>query len=456
MSITAEAEQSVLGAVMLDPEAYDDISGLIRDTDFSHDAHRAMWRAAADLAATGQHADIVTLSSRLRERGELDRAGGMQYIGSLSRSVPSAANVRQYAEIVRRQGLRREAASIASQVSKDVMEADDPVAALDQAQSAMLAIGDRGQGGPARAGDRLGAWMDRLDARYQRGSTITGLPSGYADVDAMTAGLQGGDLIILAARPSMGKTTFALNVAEHAAVRDGKSTAVFSLEMDTESLLDRSAASLSGVPLDHVRRGTLEDGDWPRISRAQELIAPAPLWIDDQAGLSAPEIASRCRRLQRRDGLGLVVIDYLQLMTPPKAESRARELALITGQLKQLAKELDVPVLLLSQLNRALEQRQNKRPMMSDLRESGSLEQDADLIGFLYRDEVYHSPSRTPGVAELIIAKQRQGATGTVPLKWRGEVSRFDSLDPDAKAQFWAAQQEGSGKQQSGGAFDDL
>lgn len=453
--MTVEAEQSVLGAVMLDPSAYDDVADQLRESDFGRQEHRLIWRAAAEISAQSQHADSVTVMARLSERGDIEQAGGMQYVGGLARSVPSAANVRQYAELVRRQGLRREIAQVTAQAAQAAQEADDPVAALDQAQSALLAVGDRGQGGPERASDRLAAWVDRLDARYRRDSDVTGLPTGYPDVDQITAGLQPADLTILAARPSMGKTTLALNVAEHAAVREGRPTAVFSLEMDTESLLDRSAASLGRVPLDNVRRGRLSESDWAQITSAQAELGQAPLYIDDQAGLSAADIAARCRRLQRREGLELVVIDYLQLMTPPKAETRARELALITGALKQLAKELGVPVLLLSQLNRQLEQRQNKRPMMADLRESGSLEQDADLIAFLYRDEVYHDDSPTPGVTELIVAKQRQGETGTVPLAWRGEVSRLDSLAAEDKARFWSARENG-GKQSKKGAFDDL
>lgn len=456
MSITAEAEQSVLGAVMLDPAAYDDVADMLRESDFGSQGHRLIWRAAAEISAEGKHADVVTLTTRLSDRGSIKDAGGMPYIASLARAVPSAANVRAYADIVRRQGLRREVAQVAAQVAQDAQQADDPVAALNHAQSQLLAVGDRGQGGPQRASEYLGAWADQLEARYRRGSEITGLSTGYADVDQLTAGLQPADLVILAARPSMGKTTWALNVAEHVAVRDGQPAAVYSLEMDANSLLDRSASSLSGVPLDAVRRGRLNNDDWAQIAEAQEKISRAPLYIDDQAGLSAADIAARCRRLQRREGLGLVVIDYLQMVTPPKAENRTRELALITGQLKQLAKELSVPVLLLSQLNRSLEQRQDKRPKMSDLRESGSLEQDADLIAFLYRDDQYHRNSPTPGVAEFIISKQRQGETGAVPLAWRGEVSRFDNLAAEDKAAFWEAKDSGGRHADTKGAFDDF
>ncbi|BAU57206.1 replicative DNA helicase [Halorhodospira halochloris] len=433
-----EAEQAVLGGLMLDNSAWDQIADRLHEEDFYRREHRLVYRAMAELADGGQPMDVVTLSGRLRQQGRLDDAGGLQYLGGISRETPSAANIRAYADIVRERSVLRQLIRAGSDVAAAAFEPQgrDSETLLDYAEQTIFAIAE--QTGRHRQGfvgmrELMPQVIDRIDALYRTQEAVTGLPTGFDDLDHLTSGLQNGDLVIVAGRPSMGKTTFAMNIVEHVVMHRKLPVAVFSMEMPAEALAMRMLASLGRVHLQRVRSGRLQDDDWPRLTSTMSLLAEAPLFVDDSPGLSPTDVRARSRRLQREhDGLGLIVVDYLQLMqSSGLRENRAGELSEISRGLKALAKELNAPVIALSQLNRSLEQRPNKRPIMSDLRESGAIEQDADLIAFIYRDEVYHEDSPDKGVAELIIGKQRQGPIGTVRLTFLGEYTRFENFAED-------------------------
>ena len=432
-----EAEQATLGGLLLDNSAWDQIADRISDHDFYHDTHRQIFIAIQELAERDSPFDVVTLTEWLESNNRLDNVGGMPYLASLARDTPSAANIRAYADIVRERSVLRQLIQVGTEIANSAYNPDGRHSRelLDNAEEHVFAIAQQGgrERGFTGINELLTRAVERIDTLFQLDNPVTGMPTGWADFDEKTAGLQRGDLIIVAGRPSMGKTTLAMNIAENVAIQAHEPVAVFSMEMPGEHLAMRLMSSLGQIDQHRIRTGKLEEDDWPRLTSAIQLLSDAKLFIDDSSALTPTEVRARARRLQREHGqLGLVMIDYIQLMQVPRhTENRTQEVAEISRSLKALAKELNVPVIALSQLNRSLEQRADKRPVMSDLRESGSLEQDADLICFIYRDEVYHPESPDKGIAEIIIGKQRNGPIGTVKLTFRGQYTRFDSFAPD-------------------------
>ena len=429
-----EAEQSVLGGLMLDNATWDQVADRLDESDFYRNDHRLIFRAIRRLAENSKPFDLLTLAEWLEDNNQLEEAGGFAYLGVLARDTPSAANVRAYADIVRERAIRRELIRTSTEIADSAYDprGRDSRELLDDAEKRVFAIAEHGlraQQGFASIKDLLARTVERIDVLFQRDNPITGIPSGWQDFDDKTAGLQRGDLIVIAGRPSMGKTAFAMNIAEFAAIQVKCPVAVFSMEMPGESLIMRLMSSLGRIDQHKVRTGRLEEEDWPRLTSAVTMLSEARLFIDDSSNLSPNDLRARARRLQRQEGqLGLIVVDYLQLMQVPGTnENRATEVSEISRSLKSLAKELSVPVLALSQLNRTLEQRGDKRPIMSDLRESGAIEQDADLICFIYRDEVYNPESPDKGVAEIIIGKQRNGPIGRIRLTFLGQYTRFES-----------------------------
>lgn len=429
-----EAEQSVLGGLMIDNSAWDSVADLVTEEDFYRHDHRLIFRAITQLADHGTPCDVVTLQEWLAERNELENAGGVAYLGQLARNTPTAANIKAYAGIVRERSIMRQLVQVSTAIGNSAFNPEGRTSAelLDHAETLVFRIaeqGMRGRRGFVGIKDLLVKAVDRIDQLFQQDQPFTGVPTGFSDFDEMTSGLQPSDLVILAARPSMGKTTLAINIAENAAIKYKVPVAVFSMEMPGEQLAMRMMSSLGRIDQHRVRTGKLEDDDWPRLTSAVGILADAPLYIDDTPGLSPTELRARCRRLMREHGLGMVVVDYLQLMqVPGNKENRTAEISEISRSLKGLAKELNVPVIALSQLNRSLEQRPNKRPVMSDLRESGAIEQDADVIVFIYRDEVYNEDSPDKGSAEIIIGKQRNGPIGTCRLTFLGQFTRFENF----------------------------
>ncbi len=441
---SVEAEQSVLGGILLDASAWDKITDLIGEQDFYRFEHRLIYRHIAHLTDRAKPVDVITVAESLEGNAELDKAGGLAYLGSLAQNVPSAANIRRYAEIVRERAIMRKLAEAGSDIATSAYNpaGRDADQLLDEAESRVFEIaeaGERGRQGFTPIPPLLSKVVERIETLYGRDnvSDVTGIATGFTDLDSKTSGLQPGELIIVAGRPSMGKTAFAINIAEHVALEIAKPVAIFSMEMGGTQLAMRMIGSVGLLNQHTLRTGKLEDDDWSRMTHALGRLNDAPIFIDETAALNALELRSRARRLHRQnDGLGLIVVDYLQLMSAPSSkisENRATEISEISRSLKALAKELQVPVMALSQLNRSLEQRPNKRPMMSDLRESGAIEQDADLILFIYRDEVYNPDSPDKGKAEIIIGKQRNGPIGMVELTFRGEYTRFDNY---ASAQY--------------------
>lgn len=434
---SVEAEQSVLGGLMLDNNAWDKIADVVTEEDFYRRDHRLIFRAIEALFSRSQPSDVVTLSEWLDKQNLLGEAGGLAYLGTLAKNTPSAANIKAYAEIVRERSVLRQLITVGNDISGSAYQTEgrSTEELLDQAERRVFEIaeqGARGKQGFTAIKDLLVKAVDRIDELFQQDNPITGIPTGWASFDEMTSGLQSGDLIIVAGRPSMGKTSFAMNVAENAAIKANQPTAVFSMEMPGEQLAMRMLSSLGRIDQHKVRTGKLEDDDWPRLTSAVGILADAPLFIDDTPALTPNELRARARRLHREHGLGLIVIDYLQLMqVHGNRENRTNEISEISRSLKALAKELSVPVIALSQLNRSLEQRPNKRPIMSDLRESGAIEQDADVIAFIYRDEVYNEDSPDKGTAEIIIGKQRNGPIGTTRLTFLGQYTRFENYIHD-------------------------
>lgn len=433
-----EAEQATLGGLMLDNSTWDQIADRISDEDFYQSDHRFIFQAIRRLASKDSPFDVVTLAEWLENHSQLDDVGGIAYLGLLARDTPSAANIRAYADIVRERSILRQLIRIGTEIADNSYNPEGRTSRelLDHAEQSVFAIAQQG----LRAGqgfvninELLTRAVDRIDTLFQLDTPITGLPTGWVDFDEMTAGLQQGDLIIVAGRPSMGKTTFAMNIAENAAIQAKAPVAVFSMEMPGEHLAMRMMSSLGRIDQNRIRTGKLEEDDWPRLTSAITMLNEAQMFIDDSSALTPSEVRARARRLQREHGqLGLIIIDYIQLMqVPGNTENRATEVAEISRSLKALAKELSVPVIALSQLNRSLEQRSDKRPVMSDLRESGSIEQDADLICFIYRDEVYNPDSAEKNVAEIIIGKQRNGPIGTARLTFLGQYTRFENFVPD-------------------------
>ena len=432
---SSEAEQSILGGLMLDNEAWDKVNSKVCEADFYRTEHRTLFRAVTDLVKRGQPFDVVTLLDNLKSNDALDDAGGEAYLFELANNTPSIANVTAYADIVREKSVQRQLISIAGEIADSAYNpaGREVPELLDLAETKVFAIAEQTgtDDGPETIKSILVRAVEKIDALYHSGDAITGLATGLSDLDEMTSGLQPSDLVIVAGRPSMGKTTLVMNMAEHAAIKGQKAVLVFSMEMPSDSLAMRMMSSLGRIDQHRIRTGKLNDDDWPRVTSAVHMLSEAPLFIDDSAGLSPSEMRARARRLAKEHGqLGLIVVDYLQLMKVPgfKAENRTAEISEISRSLKSLAKELKVPVVALSQLNRGLEQRQDKRPVMSDLRESGAIEQDADLICFIYRDEVYNEDSPEKGVAEIIIAKQRNGPIGKVRVAFLGKYTRFEDL----------------------------
>ncbi|MFP5464390.1 MAG: replicative DNA helicase [Gammaproteobacteria bacterium] len=432
-----EAEQSVLGGLLLEGTAWDLVSDRLVDEDFYRQDHRLIYQAIRRVYDQGRPCDLITVAECLEQSEELDRAGGMAYLGLLAGGVASAVNIAAYADIVRERAIARHLISVGSNIADSGFHPQGrPVAELlDAAESQVFEIAERGA--RARSGfsaikDLLPTVVERLDALYRSGVAMTGVSTGFTDLDRMTSGMHPAEMIIVAGRPSMGKTSFAMNMVESVAIRARQPVAVFSMEMPAEQLALRMISSLGRVDAHRVRTGQLHDDDWPRVTSAVTLLGEANIFIDDTPSLSPMDLRARARRLKRQHGLGLIVVDYLQLMQVPGAkDNRVLEISEISRSLKALAKELSVPVIALSQLNRSLETRPNKRPVMSDLRESGAIEQDADVILFIYRDEVYNEDSADKGKAEIIIAKQRNGPIGHLFLAFLGAYTRFEDLAQD-------------------------
>ena len=431
-----EAEQSVLGGLMLDNTAYDKISDLISESDFYRDEHRRIFRAIQRMLERAKPVDVVTVAETIDAAGETEHTGGLAYLGELAQNTPSAANIRRYGEIVRERAILRQLVTAGDEIASSALNplGREPKTLLDEAEAKVFAIAESGmrhQTGFQHINPLLTQVVERIQELHDRDnpSDITGIPTGYNDLDKMTSGLQPGDLVIVAGRPSMGKTSFALNIAEHVAIEYGAPVAVFSMEMGGAQLAMRMLASVGRLDQHRVRTGKLNDDEWSRLSYALGKIHEKAIYIDETPALNPIDLRARARRLHRQCGkLGLIVIDYLQLMSgSSNGENRATEISEISRSLKGLAKELECPVIALSQLNRSLEQRPNKRPVMSDLRESGAIEQDADVIMFIYRDDVYNPDTQEKGAAEIIIGKQRNGPIGTVRLTFLGEYTRFEN-----------------------------
>jgi replicative DNA helicase len=431
----------VLGGLMLDNSTWDRIADKVESEDFYRRDHRLIFEAIAELAERTQPFDAVTLSEYADRRGNLDAIGGLAYLGQLANETPSAANTIAYAAIVRERSMLRQLIRVGGEIANNAFGSDgrDVADLVDEAESKVFEIaesGNRRGSGFVSLKKILPQTIDRLDELQNTEGSVTGLPTGYDTLDQMTAGLQSGDLVIVAGRPSMGKTSFAMNIAEHAAISARVPVAIFSMEMSAEQLSFRMISSLGRVNQGHLRTGNFSDEDWHRIDSAVRVMSEALIFIDDTPALNPTEVRARARRLARENGgLGLIVLDYIQLMqTSGGSENRATEISEISRNLKALAKELGVPIIALSQLNRSVEQRTDKRPVMSDLRESGAIEQDADLIAFIYRDEVYNKETLKKGIADIIIAKQRNGPIGDVQLTFLGEYTKFENFVPEAYA----------------------
>ena len=430
-----EAEQSVLGSMLIAPDSWDKVAEIVVEEDFYNRSHQTIYRAIIRLLKINQPIDLITVSESLENQNELEEAGGFAYLGELAKNTPSAANVTAYAEIIRERAVTRELIGAAHEIADSGYNPEGRTSGeiLDMAESRVFEIAEKRTGqneGPKDIEAVLTKTIDRLETLVKSNKEVTGVSTGYTDLDKKTSGLQRSDLIIVAARPSMGKTTFAMNLCENAMLLEDKPVLVFSLEMPAEQIMMRILASLSRVDQTKIRTAQLDDEDWARMSNTMAMLKDKDnLFIDDSSGLTPMEVRTRARKLARdKGGISLIMIDYLQLMqVPGLSENRTLEIAEISRSLKSLAKELEVPVVALSQLNRGLEQRADKRPINSDLRESGSIEQDADLIMFIYRDEVYNEASTEKGVAEIIIGKQRNGPIGTSRLTFQGHFSRFDN-----------------------------
>ena len=436
-----EAEQSVLGGLLLDNSAWDKIADFVSPEDFYRYDHRLIFQHIARLISGSRPADVITVFESLSSANKADEIGGISYLNALAQNTPSAANIRRYAEIVRDRGILRKLISVSDEISGSAFnpQGKEVKQMLDEADSKIFAIaeeGSRGTQGFQEIQPLLTQVVERIDELYNRENPndITGVPTGFVDLDRMTSGLQPGDLIIVAGRPSMGKTAFSVNIGEHVSTDSGLPVAIFSMEMGGSQLAMRMLGSVGRLDQHRLRTGRLNDEDWPRLTHAIQKLNDAQIFIDETPALSSIELRARSRRLARQCGkLGLIIVDYLQLMSANSpGENRATEISEISRNLKGLAKELNCPVIALSQLNRSLEQRPNKRPVMSDLRESGAIEQDADLILFIYRDEVYNPDSPEKGMAEIIIGKQRNGPIGSVRMTFLGQFTKFENYTGNA------------------------
>jgi replicative DNA helicase len=431
---SVEAEQAVLGGLMLDGNAWDAVADIVTAADFYRRDHRLIFEAIAEVAENRGSCDAVTVSEHLERKGRLEEAGGLAYLGTIARDTPSAANVRAYAEIIRERSILRQLVAVGGEIAAAATDSRGRPATelVDEAERRVFEIaerGGRGRSGIVSIRDVLPQTIDRLDLLHQSPGEIRGVPTGFTQLDRKTTGLQPGDLVVIAGRPSMGKTTLALNIAENAAIAKNVPSVIFSMEMSAEQLSLRLISSLGRVSQTHMRTGNCADEDWSRIQAAVSQLSGVPLYVDETPALTPTELRARARRLKREKDLGLIVVDYLQLMqVSGTKENRATEISEISRSLKALAKELHVPVVALSQLNRAVEQRTDKKPVMSDLRESGAIEQDSDLILLIYREEVYDPATTRRGVADIIIAKQRNGPVGEIQLTFLGEYTRFENL----------------------------
>lgn len=438
---SVEAEAAVLGGLLLDNSAFDRVGDFLRADDFYRADHRQIFEAISRLVQSARPADVVTVFEALQSLGQAEDAGGLSYINSLAIETPSASNIRRYAEIVRDRAILRKLISVSDNIATTALNpaGKETRQILDEAETQIFRIGEEGARGRQQAADfdqLLNNVVLRIDelANNPNPSDVTGVPSGFIDLDQKTAGMHGGDLIIVAGRPSMGKTSFALNVAEHVAIDQGLPIAVFSMEMGAEQLVLRMLCSVGRIDAQRLRTGRLHEDDWDRLTHATKRLKGVQAYIDETPALNPLELRSRARRMSRiAGGLQLIVVDYIQLMSASSSgENRTTEISEITRSLKSLAKELNCPVIALSQLNRTVEQRTDKRPVMSDLRESGAIEQDADVILFIYRDEVYRPDTPDKGVAEIIIGKQRNGPIGTVRLTFQGQFTKFENHAPPA------------------------
>jgi replicative DNA helicase len=442
---SVEAEQAVLGGLMLDASAWDQVADVIGGGDFYRPDHRLIFDAIGHIAAQNRPVDVVTVSEQLERAGRLGDAGGLGYLGALARDTPTAANVRAYAEIVRERSLLRQLLAAGTAIAASVFSNDGETTAqlVEAAEGRVLSIAEQGVRSRTEGAIAINGLMpdliDKIDEWHANPNALRGLPSGFDEFDRITGGMRGGDLIIVAGRPSMGKTTFAVNMAEYAALSERKAAVViFSMEMPSEQLMTRMLSSIGRVSLGHIRSGKISDDDWPRITGAAGQLSEARIFIDETPALTPTELRARARRVKRENHgkLDLVVVDYLQLMqVPGTKENRATEIAEISRGLKALAKELQLPVVALSQLNRGVEQRPDKKPQMSDLRESGAIEQDADMILLIYRDEVYNKETTKKGMAEIDLAKHRNGETGPFVLTFQGQYSRFVNYAPESYAE---------------------
>ncbi|MCT4618075.1 MAG: replicative DNA helicase [Marinisporobacter sp.] len=427
-----DAEQSVLGAMILDKEAIVMSTELIRGEDFYKEAHKEIYDAIIALYSRDEPVDLVTLSEELGQRQTLEAIGGITYLTSLSSAVPTTTNVKYYAKIVEEKSILRRLIKASSEILEKGYQAEEEVNnILDLAEKNIFDISQKkSQEGFTGIREVLLEAFDQIDSLYKNKGGITGLTTGFVDIDRKTSGLQRSDLILIAARPSMGKTAFSINVAQNAAIKTDASVAIFSLEMSKEQLVQRMLSSESHIEIQKIRTGGLTEDEWPKLAKAMGPLAQAKIFIDDTPGITVMEMKAKCRRLKMEQGLDLVLIDYLQLMSGDgRSESRQQEISNISRSLKGLAREMDCPVIALSQLSRAPELRADHRPILSDLRESGAIEQDADIVMFLYRDEYYHDDSEKKNIGEVIIAKQRNGSTGTVELAWLGPFTKFANLD---------------------------
>ena len=427
-----EAEQAVLGAIFLNTDALADAMEYVEADDFYRRAHQILFQAMVDLNNDGEAIDVLTVQNYLTTNNQLDDVGGVAYIAELATSVPTAANAGYYAKIVEEKSMLRRLISTATNIITQANNGDDDVPSLlDSAERQIMDVSERrNRSGFREIKDVLNETLSDIDRLSQQSEDITGLPTGYREFDKMTAGLQPDNLIILAARPAVGKTAFALNIAQNVATSTDTSVAIFSLEMSAESLVNRMLCAEGSINANHLRTGQLDEGEWQNLIVAMGALSNTSIFIDDTPGIKMAEIRAKCRRLAKEKGnLGLVVIGYLQLIEGSNKESRQQEVSEISRQLKKLAKELSVPILALSQLSRGVEQRQDKRPVLSDIRESGSIEQDADIVAFLYRDDYYEKETEKKDIIEIIIAKQRNGPVGTVELAFRKEYNKFLSID---------------------------
>lgn len=427
-----EAEQAVLGSVLIEPSVLITVNERLRADSFYRQGHQRLFEVMADLAERGMPVDVVTLTSELQDRRLLDEVGGVTYLTELTSVIPTAANVEYYAKIVEEKAILRRLIHTATEIARAgyTGSGEDVAEIVDGAEKQILEIGqNRIRGGFVPIGDILMDTYRQIEELHYNQNGLRGLASGFVDLDRMTSGFQKSDLIIIAARPSMGKTAFALNVAQNVAMRTGETVAIFNLEMSASQLVMRMMATEGNIDAQAFRTGNLKEEDWEKLTMAMSTLSEAPIYIDDTPGVTVFDIRAKLRRLKTEHGLGMVVIDYLQLISGHGKDSRQQEISEISRSLKLMARELDVPVISLSQLSRAVEQRQDKRPMLSDLRESGSIEQDADIVAFLYRDDYYNEESEKKNIAEVIIGKQRNGPVGKVELLFLKNYSKFLSLE---------------------------